>query len=54
MRRFVITGPNGQPGVGSEFEVDDEATDVEIALAAADAVAEYLSYGWEEIAATEE
>lgn len=32
---------------GAEFEVPADATEDDIAQAAADAVAEFLSYGWE-------
>lgn len=49
MARYRITSGQIHAANGVEFEVDEEATDEEIALAAADAVAEVLSYGWERI-----
>lgn len=47
MRRFKITG-NDEAG-GVEFEVEDDATDDDIANAAFECVAEYINYGWEEV-----
>lgn len=50
MRLFRISKCNASGVEGTEFEVEMSATEDEIAAAAADAVAERLSYGWEEVA----
>lgn len=51
MKRFRIKASRSFHSLdGIEFEVDDDATDAEIASAAAEAVNEWLDYGWEEIA----
>lgn len=43
----ITTSGQGAEFTGAEFEVEDDATEEAIAEAAADAVAEHLSYGWE-------
>jgi hypothetical protein len=47
MRRFKITGKD--VAAGAAFEVDDDATEEQIAEAACECVLEYISYGWEEV-----
>lgn len=46
MRQFQITSG---PAVGAVFEVEDEATEEEIAEAAFNCAVEFLDYGWEEV-----
>lgn len=53
MRRFRISSDRVQQIDGAEFEVEDDATEDEIAEAASEAVMGWISYGWEEIAEEE-
>lgn len=46
MRLFKLTGKHN---AGWEFEVEDDATEEEIAQAAADCFLEHSDYGWEEV-----
>lgn len=45
-RRFRLTG--GNDADGAEFEMPDDATEGQIAQAAADTFLEFSSFGWEE------
>ncbi len=49
MKLFRITSESHSQLNGIEFEVDDDASEDEIADAALEAAIEYISYGWEEI-----
>lgn len=48
-KMYRITSSSQSPLTGVEFEVPAGATEEEIATAAWDAVAEYVSFGWEEV-----
>lgn len=45
MKRFKITGDNDADG--AEFEVEDDATEEDIAKAAFECAVEYFNFGWE-------
>ncbi len=49
MRWFRITNPNASGAQDNEFAVPADATEEEIADAAAEAFMDGVSYGWEEI-----